>query len=291
MAPRIIGDHPLARDASGKLRSRIGTVFPHSGTIVTLPGIHAMQRLAYLDVLAAERAAAGQPPLSREEESAQWEATVDLVFAEGDVLIRPDPENMPLAFEADEVLQEIVPKHRIKFLNVGNDQVRKAVQRQGECWRIAMLPRSLPEMIHMIAASKVAIGNREIYYYDRLTGTHFLTCQEFAGLETLDDAELRRHLVEIRDMSQRFNRLGAPEIEFFAADDRFGAADFREHDFDALEAPRCGRSSMRCGGSSRRPWNLSCGATTSIAPRGGAACTPRSSARMTRPVPRNCCWA
>ena len=62
MAPRIIGDHPLARDPSGKLRSRIGTVFPRSRTIVTLPGIHAMQRMAYLDLLAAERAAAGQPP-------------------------------------------------------------------------------------------------------------------------------------------------------------------------------------------------------------------------------------
>ena len=52
-------------------------------------------------------------------------------------------------------LQEIVPKHRIKFLNVGNEKVRKAVEQQGECWRIALLPRSLPEMIHMIAASKV----------------------------------------------------------------------------------------------------------------------------------------
>ena len=144
---------------------------------------------------------------------------------------------MPLAFEADEVLQEIVPKHRIKFLNVGNDQVRKAVQRQGECWRIAMLPRSLPEMIHMIAASKVAIGNREIYYYDRLTGTHFLTCQEFAGLETLDDAELRRHLIEIRDMSQAVQSAGERRRSSFSRPTIASApTDFREHDFDALEA-------------------------------------------------------
>ncbi len=236
MTPRIIGDHPLARDPSGKLRSRIGTVFPRSRTIVTLPGIHAMQRMAYLDLLAAQRAAAGQPPLSREEELAQWEASVDLVIGEGDVLIRPDPENMPLAFEGDEVLQEIIPKHRIKFLNVGNEKVRKAIQRQGECWRIARLPRSLPEMIHMIAASKMAIGNREIYYYDRVTGTHFLTCQEFACLESLDDAELRRNLIEIRDLSKRFNRLGTAEIGFFMADDRFGAEDVRELDFEAMDS-------------------------------------------------------
>jgi len=236
MAPQIIGEHPLARDPSGKLRSRIGTVFPRSRTIVTLPGIHAMQRMAYMDQLAVARAAAGRPPMSREESSAEWEASVDLVIDERDVLIRPDPENMPLAFEADEVLQDIVPKHRIKFLNVGNDKVRKAIERQGECWRIALLPQSLPEMIHMIAASKVPIGGREIYYYDRVTGTHFLTCQEFAGLESFDDAELRRHLIEIRDLSKRFNRLGAAEIRFFTADDMFGAEDVRECPFESLDS-------------------------------------------------------
>jgi len=195
-----------------------------------------MQRMAYLDLLVAERAAASQPPLSREEESAVWEASVDLVFEEGYVLIRPDPENMPLAFEADDVLQEIIPKDRIKFLNVGNEKVRKAVEREGECWRIAMLPRSLPEMIHMIAASKVAIGNREIFYYDRLTGTHFLTCQEFASLESLDDAELRQQLIEIRDLSKRFNRLGTAEIRFFMADDTFGADEVCQYDFAGMDS-------------------------------------------------------
>jgi len=235
MAPTIIGDRPLARDPSGKLRSRIGTVFPRSRTIVTLPGIHAMQRMAYMDLLAA-RGDPGRPPMSREESLAEWEAAVDLVFDERDVLIRPDPENMPLAFEADEVLQEIIPKHRIKFLNVGNEKVRKAVERQGECWRIALLPCSLSEMIHMIAASKVPIGGREIYYYDRITGTHFLTCQEFACLESLDDAELRQHLIEIRDLSKRLNRLGAAEIRFFMADDTFGADEVREHAFERLDS-------------------------------------------------------
>ena len=102
---------------------------------------------------------------------------------------------------------------------IGDHKVRKAVQRQGECWRIALLPRSLPEMISMIATSKAAVGNREIYYYDRITGTHFLTYQEFTSLESLRDAELRRHLIEIRDLSKRFNRLGMTEIRFFMADE------------------------------------------------------------------------
>ena len=55
MLPRIIGEHPLAKDASGKLKSRIATVFPYGNTIVTLPGIHATQRMAYVDLLARQR--------------------------------------------------------------------------------------------------------------------------------------------------------------------------------------------------------------------------------------------
>ena len=230
--------------------------------------------------------------MSREESLAEWEASVDLVFDEGDVLIRPDPENMPLAFEADEVLQEVIPKHRIKFLNVGNEKVRKAIERQGECWRIALLPRSLPEMVHMIAASKVAIGNREIYYYDRVTGTHFLTCQEFAGLESLDDAELRQHLIEIRDLSKRFNRLGAAEIRFFMADDMFGA--------DGRSRPRLRRHGSRVAALGLRfaAAEVRGGRPPRVPPRrprerrsGGATCMPHFSARTTRPFPRNCCWA
>ena len=236
MAPKIIGDHPLARDPSGKLRSRIGTVFPRTWTIVTLPGIHATQRMAYVDLLAGARAAAGQPPMSQEEALAEWEASVDLVFDDSGVLIRPDPDNMPLAFEADDVLQEIIPKHRIKFLNVRNGKVQKAVERQGECWRIALLPQTVQEMMDMIAASKVPVGGREIYYYDRVTGTHFLTCQEFARLESLDDGELRRHLIEIRELSKRFNRLGAAEIGFFMADDRFGADDIHPCAFEDMDS-------------------------------------------------------
>ncbi len=236
MAPKIIGDHPLARDPSGKLRSRIGTVFPRTRTIVTLPGIHATQRMAYVDMLAGARAAAGHPPMSQEESLAEWEASVDLVFDDSGVLIRPDPDNMPLAFEADDVLQEIIPKHRIKFLNVRNEKVQKAVERQGECWRIALLPQSVQEMMDMIAASKVPVGGREIYYYDRVTGTHFLTCQEFACLGSLDDGELRRHLIEIRELSKRFNRLGAAEIGFFMADDRFGADDIRQYAFENMDS-------------------------------------------------------
>jgi len=221
MSVRIIGDPLFAKDAHGALTSRIATLFPHSLTLVTLPGIHATQRVAYVAALNEERKASGLPPLTDEEEMVEWQRSVDLIVEEDTVLIRPDPENMPLAFEADELLQEIVSKPRIKFLHTMNKTVRQSIKERGENWRIAPLPRSPAEMKHMILASMVRIGGRSIYYYSHIAGTRYLTWQQFAELGSLPDAELAAHLLEIHDYSGRFNRMGRPEIAFFAADGKF----------------------------------------------------------------------
>ncbi len=75
--------------------------------------------------------------------------------------------------------------------------------------------------------SKVGIHGLPIYFYNRLTGTRWLTCQEFENLGKLDDASLARHLQEIADHAIPRNRLGRPEVDFFAADlRRFGARQF-----------------------------------------------------------------
>jgi hypothetical protein len=221
--PTIIGEHPLAKDADGRLKSRIATVFPFADTIVTLPGIHATQRIAFLDVLESKRREEGRPPLSAEEQSALFDSAVDLVVDDQAILIRPDPANMPLAFKADEVLQELVSKRRVQFLFVVDPRVREALKRRGECWRIAPLPRSPEEMKQLIAGSRIGIAGREIYYFGKAAGTRYLTCHEFAQLGTLDDEELRKYLVEIKTYSARTNRLGCPEISFFAAGVAAGA--------------------------------------------------------------------
>jgi hypothetical protein len=235
--PTIIGEHPLAKDADGRLKSRIATVFPFADTIVTLPGIHATQRIAFLDLLQSKRCEQGQPPLSAEEQSALFDSAVDLVMEDQAILIRPDPANMPLAFKADEILQELVSKQRVKFLFVVDAKVREALKRRGECWRIAPLPRSPEEMKHLIAGSRIGISGREIYYFGKATGTRFLTCHEFAQLGTLDDEELRKYLLEIKTYSARTNRLGCPEISFFAAGPGFSKAALAPHDFAAADAP------------------------------------------------------
>jgi len=235
MPPRILGQHPLAKDASGKLISRIATAFPAGNTIVTLPGIHATQRLAYLDVLARERAESGLPPPSREEQMAEWQNSVDLIVEDDLILIRPDPDNMQLMFRADEMLHELVPKHRVKFLLVRNENVRAAIKRRGEYWRISPLPKTPAEMKQMIAASKIAIRGRELYYYSKATGTRYLTFEGFSQLAALDDDALRLHLAEIREYSMGVNRFGHPEVAFFHSGDAFTKDDLAAFEFDALD--------------------------------------------------------
>src|SRR6185437_16165201 len=138
----FIGDHPFARNSNGMLVSRIATAFPRRGVIVTLPGIHASQRVAYIDVLNEHRANDGKPPLTDDEQMAEWMHSVDLTIDDDDsILIRPDTDNMELAFEADDMLQDmhqfarpdlLMSKRKIRFLRVLDKTVRHAIQRRGE---------------------------------------------------------------------------------------------------------------------------------------------------------------
>ena len=235
MLPRIIGEHPLAKDAHGKLKSRIATVFPYSNTIVTLPGIHATQRRGYIDLLSRQRQDLGLEPLSAEEESEEWNNSVDLIMENDTIQIRPDPDNMGLAFLADELLQQVTPKHKIRFLLACNEKVRAAVKQRGECWRVSPLPKTQREMSRMIDDSRIAIRGEELYYYSKATGTRFLTYQEFGRLETMPEPTLRGHLQEIREYSAGINRHGRPEIAFFMADRSFSKTNFAAHDFASLD--------------------------------------------------------
>lgn len=235
MSPSIIGEHPLAKDQNGKLKSRIATAFPSGNTIVTLPGIHATQRMAYVDFLIRQRHEDGLGPMSREEESAEWRNSVDLIMEDDAILIRPDPGDMPLCFRADELLQQLVPKHLVKFLLVRNPQVRSAIKWRGECWRISPLPKTPDEIKHLIAASRIAIHGNELYYYSKTTGTRLLTYESFAQLGQMGESALRRHLAEIREFSAGVNRQGNREIDFFMAGRGFSKDDLAPHDFETLD--------------------------------------------------------
>jgi hypothetical protein len=223
---KTIGEDLTARDANGELRTRIATIFPHAKVIVTLPGIHAGQRLAFIDWLNAARAEKAKPALSEAEECAEMEQSVDLFVEEQGAFIRPDPALMDLALAADELLQEIIPKRLIKFLFLTDRRVRDVLKQRGECWRMYLPPTGLKEIRRTINEARSSIEGRAIYYYSPITGTRLLTYDNLRKLAELDDAELRKHIAEIASYASRRNRNGYSEIEFFMADPGLDAADF-----------------------------------------------------------------
>ena len=235
MAIQIVGDSPLLSRGPALFRKGLGTIFPAWDTLVTVPGIHASQRLAFVEYLNAQRTKAGQPLLTPGEEDEAWAKSVDLFFENDTILIRPDPDNMPLAFEADELLQALVSKQKIRFLQATNERVRHAIRERGEYWRICPLPKSRAEIQQMISGSKTQIGGEPIYYHNRLTGSRFLTVDAFFGLGRLPAAYLAQHLREIQEYSLLKNQLQQPEICFFQASS-FGTQNLANIPFLSLDA-------------------------------------------------------
>ncbi|MDX9866674.1 MAG: hypothetical protein RBT78_01995 [Kiritimatiellia bacterium] len=228
---KCLGEPLFARDETGRLKTRIGTLFLRTPGLVTLPGVHATQRLAWLSDLNRERQAAGAPALSEAESDEEITHSVDLLFDDQYVLIRPDPYAIELAFEADEALQALVSKRKIRFLNTQNEIIRNALRARGENWRMSRVPVSPEEMNRLIAQARTAISGLPLYFYNSATGTRFLTLETFDWLGTRPDDVFRKHLAEIANYSALRNRFGYPEIDIFPA----GCA-FTRQAFEALNA-------------------------------------------------------
>ena len=208
---KLLGEKIFARDADGKLVSRIGTIFFRTPGLVTQRGVHAMQRIAWIEEIERELGR----ELTPEEAEAEIAESVDLVFTEEHVLIRPNPERMDLAFRADDELQRLVPKINIRFLNTSSALVRKALRERGENWRMARAPISQEDMAELIANSKVPVGEKPIYYYNRTTGTRFLTAETLARLQGLPPEDFQRQIAEIVRCLGKRNRQGYPEVDVF----------------------------------------------------------------------------
>jgi hypothetical protein len=238
MKLELIGPHPFERGEDGKQMARIGTLFLGPGVLYTrLPAVHACQRADFIDLFNARRAEQGLPCLTVEEEQALVADSVDLIIEPDHILVRPDPERTDQAFAADELLQQLVSKRQIMFLSVADRRVREAIKRRGECWRLSRIPKTRKAKERLVMGSRVGIAKLPIYFYNRLTGTRWLTYQSFESLGALDDAQLCDHLQEIADHTLLRNRLGRPEVDFFAADlRRFGARDLAGINYSLLNS-------------------------------------------------------
>lgn len=227
---QLIGPLLFARDAQGRLKAGIGTLFPRHQVLVTEDRMHFIQRGIFRAWLQRQARPADQPvPTDRHLD---WECgeSVDLIFTEdGLVLIRPDLDRLDLAFEADSQLQEDwkVPEYHVRFLFADNPRVRQALRERGELWRLATPAVDREAWARTIRQSRTAIHEAPIYYYNPHTGTRWVTCEAFQGLAALNDAVLARQLDEIALHSATRNRHRHPEIAFFGADAlKFGAPSF-----------------------------------------------------------------
>jgi len=139
MEVKFIGEPltvPGSQEKDESCHIGIATVFTGTGVVVTLPGVHTTQRMAYTDRIDQERHTQGLAPLTSDERMEIWRDAVDLLMDDEHVFIRPDPDRMDKAFEADELLQSIIPRQYIRFLFANNDKVRNAINMRGEAWRI-----------------------------------------------------------------------------------------------------------------------------------------------------------
>ena len=212
---KILGEQIFAKDAEGRLLSRIGTIFFKTPGLVTRRGVHAMQRMMWIEHVNGLRAAEGLPAMTEAEEDAELAESVDLIFTEELVLIRPDPDHMDLAFRADEELQKFVSKRRIRFLNTHAAKVRNALRSRGENGRMARAPISQEDMATLVEQSRVALSGAPIFYYNTATGTRYLTVAGAESLANLEPAAARAQLSEIKTMLSRRNRVGHVEVDLF----------------------------------------------------------------------------
>ena len=214
---KFIGEPFFAKDAEGRPVNRIATLFLHTPGLVTKRGVHAMQRMMWIDALNEEREAAGLAPMTEAEEDAEIAESVDLVLTETQVLIRPNPDRMDLAMRADEELQKLVSKRFIRFLNTSSAKVRAALRERGENWRMARQPISQDDMADLILKSRVPVGEKPIYYYNQISGTRFITAGTYNEIENLPPDAFRRQIAEIVKGLKARNRTGNPEVDLFPA--------------------------------------------------------------------------
>ena len=238
-----LGESIFARNEQGNLKHHIMTIFPRSRFIVTEPStLHGDQCNEYIYYLNTMRANNNAPPLSDEQRKDIVEHAVSISIIEGEgerffAIIRPDPNHIRMAFEADDLLQQLLPKFRIFFMHTDDKIIRWAIRERGESWRIQPLPKTKEGMRKTVINNKMTLklSQRRIYYYNMQTGARHLTYESFCKLNELDCETLRAFLLEIQKYSPLKNREGYSEILFFKANHSFTSDNFQRFDFTSMD--------------------------------------------------------
>ncbi len=219
----IIGPDLFEEDADGKLLSPIASVFPRFRAVVTLRGIHATHAAVMISYLRGKISELGtaKPDLEIEEEV--FRDMVPLVLRNSLLLIRSDPEDMEHVFDADRIVQALLPRGRIQFTGQDIDEIKRKLRKRGESWRMCTAPRSVREIEDYIRSSRVQVSTGMTVYYSARTGARFLTHEEFMRIRPLlrtDSPEALARLNEIATLFAHRNSWGIRELSFFLPADK-----------------------------------------------------------------------
>lgn len=119
----LIGSDPLTVAPNGKWLCRIQTLFIERQAIITTPGVHADQRLLFIDYLNQQRELNGQAKLTKREEYNILSDAVAIVAQYDEVTNEPyigirtdsDPER---AMRGREVLCKVIPPEKVRIFNI-----------------------------------------------------------------------------------------------------------------------------------------------------------------------------
>ncbi len=207
-------------DKDGNFFNTIGTVFPeYQLMIVSRGGIHADQI-----EIAAEHLAKLFPEKNKSFFFKQlYDMAVRLNFTQNKIIIRMDLHKIEAAFAVDEWLQTVFPKNRIQFTGLHQPEVRIALRRRGEIWRMAPAPIHEKDFFNLICQCRYDIGSGIKYLYNKHTGEHVLTYQEFLKIRPLIRNNKAKAAQQIQEIIHLFD-FGAnqkrPEIVFFLPENK-----------------------------------------------------------------------
>lgn len=187
---------------NGYLVNHVGSVFTRDKIIITGNECHGSIICDYLDY--------------KNRNAKSYPMPVPLAIQGDFVYIRPELNlSIDKIFEADRLLQKLVPRTQIKFARTKNPSIREALIKKGEYWRISPVAHTLEDMAKSINESNKTFDSGNVFYHSRETGTRYITCSEFSKIKDNNNAIAQLHeLVELHSKNEE-----KKEICFFAADE------------------------------------------------------------------------
>jgi len=210
----VLGPELFVRNGLGEPLSPLASVFPRYRAVVAGRGIHAMLAQTLVEFLQEHPGEAAAPFTPQDV----YEDAMAVLVHDPHILVRSVPSDMERVFAADELLQRLWPKEIIQFTGIHQPEVRRAVRRRGESWRISPHPRTPREIVRRIRSSRVHVHTGAVYYHNVPRGGRYLTREEFMRIRPLlrrSPPEACARIREILQLSGLRNKLGARELSLF----------------------------------------------------------------------------